>query len=247
VSEKPEGRLPLEWWRLKRSLGRRWRQWRLPAGFERLGTRYGGWWLYAPAVGRDPLLLDCGLGKDISFTAAFLERFGGRAVGIDPNPAAIEYSLAHRPHGLQVRQQAFWSEAGQEVTFHLPRPLEDLPKGADGVSGSILRSHTYAGDDTLRVHTTSLVELLQEAQREECDVLKLDIEGAEYEVIEALCTAGDVRRARQLLVEFHHHCTERTLEHTLDAISRIEASGFRLRHSEDRNAVFVRRDLENVR
>lgn len=240
---KPTGRLALEWWRLKRSLRRRWREWRLPAGFERLGTRYGGWWLFVPAVGKDPLLIDCGLGKDISFTAAFLRRFGGRAIGLDPNPAAIQYSLAHRPDGLEVRQEALWSEAGQQIAFHLPKPLHELPSGADGVSGSVLRSHSYAGETTLGVRTTSLAELLRHARRDECDVLKLDIEGAEYEVTEALCRSGEARRARQLLIEFHHHCTDRTVEDTLDAIRRIEESGFRLCYTEDRNAVFLRRDL----
>src|SRR5690348_10113971 len=111
-SEKPTAPIPLHWWRLKRSLGRRWREWRLPRGYERLGTRYGGWWIYAPAVGKDPLLVDCGLGVDISFPAAFLARFGGRVVGIDPNPMAIEYSAAHAPRGMEVRQRAFWHEAG---------------------------------------------------------------------------------------------------------------------------------------
>lgn len=239
-SEKPEGRLSLEWWRLKRSVGRRWREWRLPAGFERLGTRYGGWWLLAPAVGRDPLLVDCGLGKDISFPVAFLDRFGGRVIGVDPNPAALEYSLAHRPEGMEVRPEAFWTQAGCELTFHLPRSLAELPQGADGVSGSLLASHSYAGTRTVAVRTTSLPEILAQAGREECDVLKMDIEGAEYDVLEAQCRSGEIRRARQLLVEYHHHCTDRTLADTQQSIARIEASGFKLLHTEDRNCVFLR-------
>jgi FkbM family methyltransferase len=244
--EKPEALLPLHWWRLKRSLGRRWREWRLPKGFERLGTRYGGWWLFAPAIGKDPLLLDCGLGKDISFPVAFLQRFGGRVVGIDPNPEALSYSRAHCPRNMQVRDAAFWFEAGRELRFHLPRPVEQLPEGADGVSGSLLASHSYAGEATRAVRTTSLAELLSQAQRHECDILKLDIEGAEYAVLDALCESGEIRRARQLLVEFHHHCTDRTLKDTLDAVAKVQESGFRLGYTEDRNGVFLRRDLEHV-
>jgi FkbM family methyltransferase len=242
-SNKPEGAFPLHWWRLKRSLGRRWREWRLPHGFERLGTRYGGWWVFAPAVRKDPLLVDCGLGKDISFPVAFLARFGGRVVGIDPNPDALAYSRANRPQGMEVRDEAFWSEAGRELVFHLPRPAAQLPEGADGVSGSLLGSHSYAGQATLGVRTTSLREVLAREGREECDVLKLDIEGAEYDVLEALCRSGEIRRARQLLVEFHHHCTDRTFQDTLGAIARVCASGFIERHSEDRNAAFLRDDL----
>jgi|1185.fasta_scaffold06522_3 FkbM family methyltransferase len=242
ISPKPEGVLPKHWWRLKRSLGRRWREWRLPRGFERLGTKYGGWWIYAPAVRADPLLIDCGLGVDISFPAAFLARFGGHVVGIDPNPAALDYARARCPQGMEVRAAAFWSEAARELTFHLPRPLAELPKGADGVSGSLLATHEYAGAKVLTVRTTSLAEVLGSVGQEECDVLKLDVEGAEYEVLASLCASGDIRRARQLLIEFHHHCTDRTLRDTQDCMVRIEASGFRLQHTEDRNCVFLRRD-----
>ena len=240
---KPAGGLALHWWRLQRSVGRRRREWRLPRGFERLGTRYGGWWLYAPAVSAEPLLVDCGLGKDISFPAAFLERFGGRVIGLDPNPAALEYCRAHQPAGMEVRGEALWSDAGRKLTFHLPRPAEQLPKGADGVSGSLLASHGYAGDQTLEVTTTSLSEILGRSGRADCDMLKLDIEGAEYEVLNALCASGEIGRARQLAVEFHHGWTERTEQDTRDCIARLAARGFELRYNEGRNHLFVRRDV----
>jgi FkbM family methyltransferase len=238
---KPEGGLALHWWRLRRSAGRRWREWRLPRGFERLGTRYGGWWLYAPAVGAEPLLVDCGLGKDISFPVAFLERFGGQVVGLDPNPAALDYCRTHCPSGMEVRGEALWSEAGRKLAFHLPRSADRLPKGADGVSGSLLASHGYAGDETLEVSTTSLGEILGRSGRAECDMLKLDIEGAEYDVLNALCASGEIARARQLAVEFHHGWTDRTEQDTRDCIARLAARGFELRYNEGRNHLFVRR------
>lgn len=242
ASEKPKAYLPLQWWRLRRSLGRRWREWRLPRGWERLGTKYGGWWVFAPAIGKDPLLIDCGLGRDISFPRTFLQRFGGSVIGVDPSPAAIEYCRSHCPAGMQLRQEAFWTEAGRTLSFHLPRPLEQLPKGADGVSGSLLSSHSYAGKAALAVRTTSFEEILESAGRMECAVLKLDIEGAEYEVLDTLCATGEIRRAGQVLIEFHHHCTDHPLQHTLEAAAKVAACGFGLVHTEDRNYVFLRHD-----
>jgi len=46
------------WNRLKRSLSRRWKEWCLPRGYARLGTRYGGWWIDTRAIG--PLGADTG-------------------------------------------------------------------------------------------------------------------------------------------------------------------------------------------
>ena len=246
-SAKPRGGPALQWWRLKRSLGRRWREWRMPHGFQRLGTRYGGWWVYGPSIGRDPLLIDCGLGFDLSFPEAFLRRFGGRAIGVDPNPRALEYARTHRPANMEVRAAALWGEAGRTLEFHMPRRAEHLPQGADGVSGSLLASHAYAGEERIAVRTTSLEELLAQAGRAECDVLKLDVEGAEYEVLAALCASGAIRRARQVLAEFHHGWTEHPLEHTQALAAKIEAAGFELAHTENRNYLFVRRDTRHVR
>lgn len=241
-STKPTAFLPLHWWRLKRSLGRRWKEWCLPRGFERLGTKYGGWWIMSSAIRKDPLLIDCGLGNDISFPIAFLQKFGGRIIGIDPNPAAIDYCTKHAPNDMEIRPEAFWAQAGETLTFHLPRPISQLPKGADGVSGSLIASHSYAGESALTVRTTSLEEILNTSGYTECDVLKLDIEGAEYEVLKSICNSGQVRMARQLLIEFHHHCTEHTFQDTLDAVAKVQASGFKLCHTEDRNYIFLRQD-----
>lgn len=236
-------RLRKHWDRLKRSLGRRWKESRLPRGYERLGTRYGGWWLNTRLIGPEPLLIDCGLGEDISFPTAFVQRFGGRVLGIEPNPRSLAYCAAHPLAGMEVLQSAFWHTAGETITFHLPRPQDELPKGADGVSGSVVGSHEYvSGGDELAVATADLASLLQRAGRTACDVLKLDIEGAEYAVLDSLAASGDLRRTRQLLIEFHHGVTHHAWADTQATVRRIEASGFRLVHVEGRNYIFCRSD-----
>lgn len=231
------------WGRLKRSLGRRWREWQLPRGYCRLGTRYGGWWIDAGAVGPKPLLIDCGLGEDISFPLAFLERFGGLVIGVEPNPRSLAYCRDHCPPGMEIRPQAFWHQAGLTLSFHLPRAQDQLPKGADGVSGSLVSSHEYvAGGEQLSVTTTTLNDILTDVGRDDCAVLKLDIEGAEYEVLAELCRTGEIRRARQVLIEFHHRVTHHTIEETNAAVSSLKHAGFRLIHVEGRNHIFLRHE-----
>ena len=232
------------WQRLKRSLGRRYREWRLPSGYIRLGTRYGGWWLNRRLVRPDPLLVDCGLGRDISFDVAFLSRFGGTVIGIDPNPASLTWCREHCPPGMHLHDRAFWSKAGLTMTFHLPRPAEQLPRGADGVSGSLLESHVYvAGGEAREVITIDLDEALATARRTDCDVLKLDIEGAEFDVLLDLARSGSLGRCRQLLVEFHDGITGHDLAETERVVQAVCDAGFRLVHVESRNHIFCRSDL----
>jgi hypothetical protein len=58
------------------------------------------------------------------------------------------------------------------------------------------------------------------------DLLKMDIEGAEYEVIDDLL-AGPVP-VRQLLVEFHHRWPEVGIAKTRTAIRKLNAAGYRI-------------------
>ena len=231
------------WRRLKRSLSRRYREKLLPRGYRRLGTRYGGWWVDAGLLGDSPLLIDCGLGEDISFPLAFLQAFGGKVVGVEPNPRSLNYCRDRVPRDMIVLPKAFWSESGKKLEFFLPRSQQDLPKGADGVSGSLDGSHEYASEHKLEVETTSLAEILGQSARAECDVLKMDIEGAEYGVLDRLCSSGEIRKAGQVLIEFHHKVTQHTLEDTQRAVAQMERNGFRLVHTEDRNYIFRRQDL----
>lgn len=230
------------WKRLKRSLARRWKEWRLPRGYERLGTRYGGWWLDTRLVGPHALLIDCGLGEDISFPTAFLRRFAAaRVIGVDPNPRSLAYCRAHCPPGMEILANALWTRGGETIAFHLPRAQEHLPQGADGVSGSLEASHEYvAGGTRIETQTVDLGDLLARAGRSECDVLKLDIEGAEYALLDALVASGGIRAARQLLVEFHHGVTRHGADDTRQIVGRLAAAGYRLVHTEGRNYIFRR-------
>ena len=58
------------------------------------------------------------------------------------------------------------------------------------------------------------------------DLLRLDIEGAEYAALDAL-TRTELRPC-QLVVEFHHHLPELTIDHTEAALDRLEALGYRI-------------------
>lgn len=228
-------------WRLKRSLVRRWREWCLPQGYVRLGTRYGGWWIDSKKLGPTPLLIDCGLGEDISFPMAFLDRFGGHVIGIEPNPRSLAYCMPRCPQGMEILVNAFWTRGGETLTFHLPRTQMKLPKGADGVSGSLLSSHGYvSGGEPLTVNTIDLNGVLRQAGRDSCEILKIDIEGAEYDVISALIGNGQIRKIDQLLVEFHHSVTHHTLADTEATVRQLVGAGFHVRHIEGRNFIFQR-------
>ena len=60
---------------------------------------------------------------------------------------------------------------------------------------------------------------------ETVDFLKLDIEGAELEVLEELAAFGKLNYVRQMVIEFHHHikCGDDRMSHLLKL---LEEHGF---------------------
>ena len=72
--------------------------------------------------------------------------------------------------------------------------------------------------------------------------MKLDIEGAEYELINNLINNKHIHLVEQLLIEFHHDVTHHTKKDTDNTIEKLKQAGFRLMHTESRNYIFQRQN-----
>jgi len=80
--------------------------------------------------------------------------------------------------------------------------------------------------DAIEVTVRRLSTIMRELGHGAIDLLKMDIEGAEYEVVADLLECGvDVR---QLLVEFHHRWPEVGIARTKRALHDLNTAGYRL-------------------
>ena len=156
--------------------------------------------------------------------------YGGWAVVQEGlGPAAIVYSVG----------------VGQDISFDLgmierfgcaieafdPTPLSrawmfHAPATEGHVSFS--RTGTPEGDTTKTVTCPirRLSTLMQDLGHTRIDVLKMDIEGFEYAVVEDLI-AGSIR-PRQLLIEFHHNMYSHSRSDTERSVAMILAAGYEL-------------------
>lgn len=186
-----------------------------------LGTEYGGWTF----VDRDELhgstIISCGLGTDGSFDVEFASHYKAKVLIVDPTPKAIEHfdgivsrlgMAATAPYtqkgdisveaydlttlsgdNLQLERKALWSEK-KRLRFFVP------PE--NGVSHSIGNYQNYWRDDTpfIEVEATTLDDLMEAHKIPNIPLLKLDIEGAEIEVIQDMMQKRIL--PRQILVEY---------------------------------------------
>jgi hypothetical protein len=82
-----------------------------------------------------------------------------------------------------------------------------------------------------------LTTAMQRLSHREIDVLKMDIEGAEYSVIEDLIREGIP--VRQLMVEFHHRFLPGGTGKTKRTFELLEANGMKIAHVCPRMEVFT--------
>lgn len=151
------------------------------------------WTICERGIGSASRVLSAGAGHDISFEKALISRYGCRVVLLDPSPTGVA-TVEHE------------NLPAQQLTF-LPVGLAgvDGPVGfdepADAAEGSFVGGATRgAGAREFLCKTLSTV--MREFDWAEIDLLKIDIEGFEFDVLHDMLKRR--LKVRQICVEFHH-------------------------------------------
>jgi len=165
-----------------------------PGGLIELGSPSGGWTLPAGLIEPSWLCYSVGAGADISFDLELISRYGIRVRAFD---AVEDY----------VRLAA--EQAGGDPRFsahHAAIATSDGPLlmqvTHDAQSGSVSSAGLYESHDYIELPGRSLRSLMSELGDDRIDLLKLDIEGGEYEVIPTL----DLRAlgVKIFAIQLHH-------------------------------------------
>ena len=190
-------------------------------GILELGSRYGRWAIDATRMSESTVIASFGLGDDVSFEDEVIARFGCRGVGFDPTPRSLKY-LAQRVPSPRFNSHAY-ALAANDGHMEMVAPPASV---ADQVSASAFAAYEEDSSDRFTVSCLTLSSALAHAATPVVDVLKLDIEGAEYEVLTQAARAGWLEPVSQLLVEFHHFLPGLHPRQTRDAIRMLQELGF---------------------
>jgi FkbM family methyltransferase len=192
------------------------------------GTDYGGWTIAPDGLGPQSVVYSFGVGNDVSFDLALIDRFGCAVHGFDPSPGvsgwvqkqSLPPAYCFHPFGLGV--------VDGEVSFFSP----SSGSGMFSVSGD--HQNVTSTETKLQVKTLSeMVALLGSPQ---IDLLKMDVEGAEYDLIEPIIQCPVP--IKQLLIEFHHRAGVGTLRSTIDSVKQLRAAKFQLFHVSETSSEF---------
>jgi FkbM family methyltransferase len=186
----------------------------------RAGARSGVWTVSTAGLGPDSIVYSVGVGDNVAWDLALIERFGVTVHAFDPTPACIGWVGAQSlPTAFRFHPVGVAARDGV-ARFRIPRRgfnyLPARPDEAAAVAAPVRRIAT----------------LMRELGHDRLDVLKLDIEGGEYEVLDDLLL--EELSVGQLLVEFHHNFPTIPFARTEKAVRRLIAAGYQLFHISER-------------
>jgi FkbM family methyltransferase len=223
----------------------------------RLGTAYGGRIIPANCgLSSMSVCYSAGAGEDVSFECALVERFHCSVRIIDPTPRAIQHfeslvkavksGVRFPVNNSRLDYYSITTENLERLRF-LPVGLADadaelkfyLPLNPEHVSCSVVNLQK-----TDRFFTAPCLRLSSIMNRQgdgSIDLLKIDIEGAEYGVIKDMVMSGPLPRL--LLVEFdeaHTPLDGKANERIGQHFNLLLRSGMRCVAVEGSNATFMR-------
>ena len=163
-----------------------------------LGNNYGSFGVAIDFLKEGMLVLSFGVGEDISFDKELIDKFGAKVHAFDPTPKVIEWVKAMK---LQTNSFIFHpfglaKESGKAL-FH-------LPVNENHVSGSMI-SYQDVQKKSIEVEMSSFEHIIELLGEQVIDLLKMDIEGSEFDVLPDIMKISRERNIniRQICLEWH--------------------------------------------
>lgn len=194
---------------------------------ERLGQN-SGWHTKTSGLDSSSIVYCAGVGQDVSFELSLSQRFGCTVYLFDPSPTGIKTMslVENQAENVLFNPIGLAGESG-ELEFGEP---------ADAGEGS----YSIADQNTNRItfECTSVADFMRKQGHDHIDLLKMDIEGSEYGVIDSLLREG--LPVRMICCEFHHFLPGYSRLKTLRYVLNLKQQGYSLIHKDHHDYTFFR-------
>lgn len=222
----------------------------------KFGTDYGGWPVLNGYLNKNSICYCVGAGEDVSFDIELRENFNCNVVTIDPTPKSIVHFneiIKNVKNNIPTRilsgiEKNNYYKASEKILdkwVFLPYGLWIknnvqkfyVPKNNEHVSHSIV--NLQQTNEFFKAECKTLKTIIKELKHSNINLLKMDIEGAEHEVIKQIFK--DKIYPNILLVEFDQPCKVSKMNKTIELITK---NGYDYCIKDGWNFAFLRKDTE---
>ena len=162
---------------------------------ESLGDENGSWNIIMDGLSCESVILAAGVGHNISFELDLVKKIGACIHVFDPSPTGV--STINK----------LVKEEGMEKVIFIPKAISGssgyiyLEKPDTDTEGSWKATSLSDSESTIKIESVSLSDYCHENAIRHIDLLKIDIEGAEYDVIDNILS--EKLSIQQICLEFH--------------------------------------------
>ena len=182
------------------------------------GNDYGGFYINPTLLNPNSIIYSFGIGKDVSFDKACMKNHKCKIFAFDPTPKSINFiSKQNLPELFTFFNYGITEAKSGVFSFYLPAN----PKG---VSGSLVESDAVSTHNSIDVEMKSFDDIVKELGHKHIDVIKIDIEGSEYAVLEKILES-DVT-VDQLLIEFHDRLFDQDNYRSKEIVEKLNNKGY---------------------
>ena len=182
-------------------------------------------WVIAPVITHESIIYSFGIGENIDFDLDLISRFSVPVHAFDPTPRSQSWLASQALPAEFLVYQTGLADTDGDLTFQAP--LDDSFVSFSAVGGE---------RNGIILPVKKLSTIMNDLGHDRIDILKMDIEGSEYSVIENILSEGI--QIDQILVEFHHRFDSFEPADTRDAIVRLRENGYKLFYASPRGEEF---------
>jgi FkbM family methyltransferase len=185
---------------------------------------------FNPKVKTNGVILDCCANMGLSVLYFAMNYPNHKIIAFEPEKAiydVIKENLeTFKLTNVTLYDKAVWTEE-TELTFH----------SDGGMGGRVNNVYKSSKQPINKVKTVALKDLLDE----KVDFLKIDIEGAEDEVLNSC--RGHLRKVQHVFFEYHNNVNKPQTLHELLALVKDEGFKYHIKESSTRRRPFVDHNL----
>lgn len=184
----------------------------------------GDWGFNYKILCKSSVVYSFGVGDDIKLDHAIAKQVGCQVFCFDPTVDDAVFAEVRSKEGVDIKFYP-WAVAGDNGSLRLYERLTSSGRP----SGMYTLSTASAEDEEgIVVPALRVATIMAELNHAYVDLVKFDVEGAEYAAVAAMLDDGVL--PAQVLIEFHHRFEGFSIADTRRILERLEGHGYSVVH-----------------